>query len=343
MTGFERYRAMLCGQPVDHAPRTPILMHFAVRHVGTTYARFAADHRVLVEANAACARDFGLDQVSCISDPFRETQGLGGVVTYVEQGVPRCTAPLAQTKDLAVLARATPLTSERMRDRVQAVEMYHARFAGQYSILGWVEGPAAEGADLRGVDRFLIDLLKDPTFAGELMDRCTEVGIEFARAQVAAGADTIGVGDAIASQISPRVYETLIQPREKRLIAAIKDTGALAKLHICGNITHLLPGMVELPIDIIDVDHMVDIGAVRRRVGRRVAITGNLDPVSAIMDGTPQSIRSGLARIYEQVGNPYLVNAGCEIPGGTPGENLRALCEPLAYRADGQRPAPNYF
>jgi len=29
------------------------------------------------------------------------------------------------------------------------------------------------------------------------------------------------------------------------------------------------------------------------------------------------------------VGNPYFVNAGCEIPAGTPVENLKALCKPI--------------
>ena len=42
-----------------------------------------------------------------------------------------------------------------------------------------------------------------------------------------AGADTIGIGDAVASQVSPRLYETLIQPREKQLVTALKESGAI--------------------------------------------------------------------------------------------------------------------
>jgi uroporphyrinogen decarboxylase len=37
-------------------------------------------------------------------------------------------------------------------------------------------------------------------------------------------------------------------------------------------------------------------------------------------------------RAYESAGNPYMVNAGCEIPSGTPPENLRALCEPTLFQ-----------
>ncbi len=220
-----------------------------------------------------------------------------------------------------------------MADRIDAVRAFDAWSGGRHSILGWIEGPAAEAADLRGLTNFLMDLMDDEAYSGELMDRCVELGIDFAAAQLEAGADTIGVGDAICSQISPDLYERLIWPRQKRLFEAIRSRGGLIRLHICGNITHLLPGIAELPIDILDVDHMVDMAGARAAVGSRVALAGNLDPVAAVMNGTPDSIRAQLRKIYETVGNPLLINAGCEIPPGTSHENFRALCEPVAYEA----------
>ena len=329
MNGYARYVAMLEGRAVDFVPRTPILMQFAAEFIGSNYGEFASDHRALVRANETCARHFGMDQVSCISDPYRETEGFGGRIEYVRDGVPRCAPPLAESRDLSLLARPDPAASPRMRDRVQAAELFKARLGGEWSILGWVEGPAAEAADLRTVMNFLCDLMDDEAYAGELMDLCVEAGIRFAAAQVQAGCDTIGMGDAIASQVSPEVYERLVQPREKRMVEAIRAAGGRVKLHICGNITHLLPGIADLGVDVLDVDHMVDMAQVRRTVGGRVALAGNLDPVSAVRNGTPASIRDALRRVYESVGPPYLVNAGCEIPPGTPEANLMALCEPL--------------
>jgi MtaA/CmuA family methyltransferase len=306
-------------------------MQFAAEHIGSNYGAFASDYRVLVRANEACARDFGMDQVSCISDPYRETQGFGGKMEYVRDGVPHCTHPLEQSKDLGLLRQPDPDRSERMRDRVDAARLFRDRLAGEYSILGWVEGPAAEAADLRSVTNFLTDLMDDEPFAGDLMDLCLEVAIAFAGAQIAAGCDTVGIGDAIASQVSPDLYERLIWPRQRKLAQAIHDRGAFVKLHICGNITHLLPAIASLGVDILDFDHMVDPGRVRQAVGRDVALTGNIDPVEGICRGTPAAIQNSIRRIYGRVGNPYMVNAGCEIPANTPPENLRALCEPLPF------------
>ena len=163
-------------------------------------------------------------------------------------------------------------------------------------------------------------------------DNPGDVDLAYAQAQVRAGADTIGIGDAIASQVSRDVYEQWILPREQRLVAAIKAMGAIVRLHICGNITHLLPGITTLGIDVLDVDHLVDLGGVRKQVGSRIALAGNIDPVAGILRGTPAAIRDRIRRDYELVGNPFLVNAGCEIPPGTPPENLRALCEPIAWQ-----------
>jgi len=332
MNHYQRYVAMLGGDPVDFIPQTPILMQYAAEHIGSDYAAFASDFHVLVEANRACAQDFGIDQLSCISDPYRETAGFGSNITFVPDGPPRSTHPLRDNKDLSILATPDPLQSDRMRDRIGAAESYAEKYREEYSILGWVEGPAAEAANLRDLTPFMIDLLDDEGFASELMDLCLETAVAFARAQLNSGCDTIGIGDAIASQVDPDTYEKLIQPREKKLVKAIQDAGGYAKLHICGTITHLLPGITDLGLDIIDVDHMVNLAEVRSKLGNNVAIAGNMDPVALMRNGTPETVRDAVRKAYETSGNPYLVNAGCEIPAGTPVENLKALCEPLVYR-----------
>jgi MtaA/CmuA family methyltransferase len=334
MNSLERYLATLEGRPVDHLARVPILMQFAAEYVGSNYGAFAADYQVLTEANLVCAREFGIDQVSTISDPYRETQGYGAKIIYERNMVPHCEKhPLEDDPDLTKLTRPDPLKSERMRDRIEAVRAYHARAGGEFSILGWVEGPAAEATDLRRMDNFFMDLMDDGDYAGDLMALCVDVALDFARAQIEAGADTIGIGDAAASQVSRDLYQELILPRQQRLVRGLQQAGARVRMHICGNITHLLPGLASLDLDIIDVDHMVDLRAVRKELGTRTAIAGNIDPVAGVLRATPDAIRRTIRDCYAQAGNPFMVAAGCEIPSRTPLENLRALCEPVPYSA----------
>ncbi len=331
MTPRERYMAVLHGGRPDVLPRLPILMQFAAEHIGSNYGAFASDHRVLTEANIRCAEEFGIDQLNTMSDPYRETAGFGAPIEFPRDGVPICLKPpLEDDPDLAKLPRPDPLQAPRMRDRVEAVRAYKARAGDRFSIMGWVEGPAAEAADLRGVSNFFMDLLDDPAYAQELMARCVEAAIDFARPQAASGADTIGIGDAVASQVSAKTYESLILPHERRLVAALHEMGVRVRLHICGNTRHLLPGMATLGLDVIDIDHMVGLTEARRVLGPKVALAGNVDPVACVMRGSPERIAAAIRGCYAEAGDPFMVNAGCEIPASTPPANLSALCRPIA-------------
>ena len=333
MNSKQRYLATLENRPTDIIPRIPILMQFAAEYIGNNYAGFASDYRVLTEANIACAQDFGIDQMNTMSDPYRETQGYGAKIIYEPNVVPYCEKhPLEDDRDLDKLPRPDPMLSERMRDRIEAVRTYVGTLNDEYSIMGWVEGPAAEAADLRRLDNFFMDLIDDEEYVGRLMDTCVDVALEFARTQVELGADTIGIGDAAASQVSADLYESLILPREQRLVQGLKSMGAKVRMHICGDITHLLPGLASLNLDVIDVDHMVSLREVRARLGPKTAICANLNPVTDVLRGTPASIRAKVEHCYAEAGNPFIVNAGCEIPSATPHENVKALCEPLSWK-----------
>ena len=330
MTPRERYNAVLAGNPPDIVPRIPILMQFAAEYIGSNYGAFASDHKVLVEANLRCAEDFGMDQISCISDPYRETSGFGAEIKFHENYVPECVRPpLADTEDLSILTIPDPESAVRMRDRLDAVRLYRNKDQGKHSILGWVEGPGALSADLRGLQDFFMDMLEEPEWCGELLDICTEASIRFAVAQIKAGADTIGIGDAMCSQISTQTYESLILPRQKKLVNAIHEAGGKVRLHICGQTKHLLNGIAQLGIHILDCDSMVSMEGARQRLGNNVVIAGNLNPVEAVRFGHPEAIREGIRRCRQAAGHPFMVCAGCEVPSGTPVENLKALCEPL--------------
>lgn len=329
MNSYQRYMAMVKGEKADIVPRIPILMHFAAQHINSSYADFARDYKVMCDANRRLVEDYDFDQLDIMSDPYRETSAFGGQVTYMETTVPRCTAPLANSKDIATLLKPDPTKSERMVNAIKGIKAFKEYGYQNYSITGWVEGPVAEAADVRGIETFLMDMMDDETFACRLMDICVDAAIEFAIAQIDSGCDTIGIGDAIASQISADMYERFVFPKEKRLIRAIQDAGGLTRLHICGDINHLMPFIADLGIDIIDCDWQVDIINARKILGSKVTIAGNLDPVNDVMRSAPEKIHQSFKDIYNKIGNPYFVNAGCEIPPGTPIENFKALCQPI--------------
>ena len=336
MTGRERLLALLEGREVDCLPQMPITMMFAGDRSGVAYGKYAADYRVLVDCQIRVAEEFDFDYVSCISDPTREAADCGANVQYFDNQPPaidehgaagseeRC-ALLADKSTLATLAVPDPLGGGRMHDRVKAAAMFKQRVGDEKLIEGWIEGPCAESADLRGINTLMTDFFDDPAFVHDLFDFVLEMELRFAKAQIEAGIDIMGMGDAAASLVGPQIYEEFVLPYERKLVDGLHEMGTKVRLHICGNIGRILPDVGSLGCDMTDVDSMVSLSQAREETGPRQVLAGNIDPVGVVRNGTLESITEALAECHRQAGARYIVGAGCEVPRDTPEENLLAL------------------
>jgi MtaA/CmuA family methyltransferase len=305
-------------------------MTMAAHRIGQPLSAYYLDHRVLVAANMAVLEEFDLDIVQAISDPYRETADFGAEIEFAEDDLPLCRQPLlTEREDLDQLAAPEPGSGRRMSDRLAALQAFRAQVGGQVPIMGWVEGALAQAANLRGVMDLMKDLVRDPEWANELLTICVELEIAFAQSQIEAGADIIGLGDAVASLISPEMYRQFALPHEQRIFAAVHEMGALGRLHICGNTTHILNDMVQSGADIIDLDWMVDMGEAAECYGDKVSFCGNFDPVAVMLHGTPEQVYNAAQASMRNGGPRSFSAAGCEIPDGTPLTNLHAQSQAL--------------
>lgn len=339
MNGRERILAMLEGRPADCLPLMPITMMFAGDQSGIPYGKYTADHRLLVEAQIRTAEKFDFDYVSCISDPTREATDCGAAIQYFDSQPPaidEARALLADKKTLARLEIPDPLGGGRMHDRVKAAALFKERIGGEKLIEGWIEGPCAEAADLRGINALMTDFFDDPDFVRDLFDFVLEMELRFAKAQIEAGIEIMGIGDAAASLIGPTIYQEFVLPYERKMVDALHEMGAKVRLHICGNIGRILSGIGSLGCDLVDVDYMVPLSQARGEMGPGQVLAGNLNPVTTLRGGTPDSIAAALAECHRQAGPRYIVAAGCEVPRDTPEQNVLALRD----YARSQRPLP---
>jgi MtaA/CmuA family methyltransferase len=330
MNGRERILALIDGQPVDRTPLMPITMMFAADHIGQPYAKYATDYRVLVEGQIRTAEAYDFDYVSCISDPAREAADCGADVQIFDDQPPainEMNARLADKATLAALEIPDPISGVRMHDRVQAAALFREQTAGQQLIEGWIEGPCAESADLRGINTLMLDFYDDPDFVHQLLEFTLQMGLRFARAQVEAGVELMGVGDAAASLVGPQIYNDFIWAYEKRLVDGLHEMGCKVRLHICGNINQILEPIGRLGCDIVDLDFMVPVADARAAMGAEPVLLGNIDPVRMLRNGTPEAITAAIAQCHQEAGERYIIGAGCEVPRNTPAENLLALTE----------------
>ncbi|HUT29775.1 MAG TPA: uroporphyrinogen decarboxylase family protein [Sedimentisphaerales bacterium] len=327
MTAKERIYAIIMGDSYDRPAVTPIFMAWAANYIGRDYRDYYLDGDVLAEAQLAVTRAFNLDQISAISDPWREASAYGVEFDYPPDGI-------GKPKDTIIknggdLSRIKPLDiegAERMVQRVESVRKMAGEVGQTHSVLGWIEGPLAEYADLRGLENALMDLMDKPEMftdaAGVLVDNATA----FAAAQIEAGADMIGIGDAAASLIGANLYTKFVLPREQKLIAAIHKAGAAVKLHICGNIIGIIEHIAKTGADVIDVDWMVPLEKARQLVGPEAVLCGNFDPSAVLLQGSAEDVAEAASRCIAAGGERFFLMPGCEVPPATPEDNIRAFC-----------------
>ena len=328
MTGRERVLNFIENKPVDSLPCMPVTMMIAGDLIGEDYGKYAVEHAVHVKGQIAAAEYYDFDYVSGISDPGVEAHDWGAKIVFYDNQPPAVDEREALLADKNTLIRLTPpdpKTGKRMSNRVRVVEGLKKEVGNEKLIEGWIEGPAAEASDLRGINHLMLDLFDDSAFVTDLFEMITETAIKFALAQLDAGADIIGMGDAAASLIGPQLYGELVWPFEKKIVDAIHNAGGMVRLHICGSTGSICKDMAGLGCEIVDLDSLAPMGPGRVDSGPDQILLGNIDPVRVLRNGRPDEVRHALHECWQDAGPRLIIGAGCEIPRGTPEENIREM------------------
>ena len=217
-----------------------------------------------------------------------------------------------------------------MSDRLEAVRLLRERVGDDVPVMGWVEGAFALASVLRGDTNLLLDIHDRPEWLKELLDRLVEVGVAFARAQVAAGAHVIGLGDSMGSLVSPRQYRAFVLPYEQRVFAAVKEAGAIPRLHICGDTRHIVADMARAaPRSWTSTGWWTSAKAAEAFGPDGPAPCGNFDPVAVMLQGTPEEVEGAVRACAAAAGPRHFSAAGCEVPDRTPEANLLAHARAL--------------
>ena len=178
-------------------------------------------------------------------------------------------------------------------------------------------------------------MLTAPEAVAAILDFTTEIALRLGMWLLASGAHGLALGEATCSPnfISPKMYRSLVQPRHAWLVGQLKRVGwDVVGLHICGNIVPIVDDIIGTGVDFLDVDYQVPAATALDLSQGRVALRGNLDPSSVFRFGTVQRVRAETAALRQTVDGHagWVMSSGCDIPPGTPAENIAAFVEVAA-------------
>jgi uroporphyrinogen decarboxylase len=333
LTRTERFLRACRGEPVDRPPvwlmrqAGRYLPEYRAARTGLTFLETCQDVERAVEISLQPLRLVGTEAVILFSDIFVPVLGLGVPVDF--RPGPVVETPLRTREDVEKLRRpdaraSVPYVFEalhRLRAALEPEQVPLLGFAGApFTLAAYlVEGRGSK--DFAAVKRLMY---REPEVFGALLERLTEMTVDYLSSQIEAGAQAVQLFDTWAGLLSAADYRTWVQPLHRAIAAQLPRDRAPLILYVNG-CAHLLDMMAESGADVLSLDWRVELGPAARRVGRRTAVQGNLDPCA--LAAPPDRIAAWVRELAAagRAARGHVLNLGHGCLPETPVEGVRAF------------------
>jgi uroporphyrinogen decarboxylase len=337
----ERMRRAIQREPVDRLPTqinyTRAMGEKLAAHLGASLTELPArldNHLVRVD----------LDYSRRTSEDGRVVYDWWGVGWSTEtEGYWPADSPLAETESLVNFPWPDPHDPHLMDEAKEIV----VRKGSQYFIAPNFGFFLFERAwSLRGFETFLTDLVLNPTFAEDLLERITEIQVLLAHRFVGLGVDGGYFGDDYGAQksllFSPRTWRSLFKPRLARVFAVFRDKDLPVILHSDGDIAEILPDLVEIGTTVLNPvqPEVVDHTWLKRTFGDRLAFYGGVSTQTVLPHGTPAEVGSAVracVRTLAADGTGLVIAPSHRMTADIGMENVEALLATFAALRKGEQ------
>jgi uroporphyrinogen decarboxylase len=195
---------------------------------------------------------------------------------------------------------------------------------------------------MRGLERWFMDMMENPTFCEALIDRTAQYWVDWMTGflgQVGDLLDIIMIGDDLAGQhgplFSPKFYRKVVRPRQRRVIDTIKKyTQAKIWYHTCGDCSQYLPDLIEMGVDILNPVQIstrgMDPRVLKEKFGKDLVFWGGgIDSQHVLPFVTSDKIKEEVKKNIEilKPGGGYVFNNVHNIQADVPPENIVAMYE----------------
>ena len=191
------------------------------------------------------------------------------------------------------MLRPAPPVEDRVRNLQRFIDQARGTGVG---VAPTIFAPLTLTYEALGIDRLAYLVYDDPELVIHLLDHFTRDARAVAEAVVDLDVDFVYVADDIAFNtgpfLHPRMMEELWLPRTATIIEPLKSRGIPLAFHCCGNLTLVLPWLIELGFLAIQPVQPTcnDIYALKRQYGERMCFIGNIDVAGCLSFGTVDDV-----------------------------------------------------
>lgn len=283
---------------------------------------------------------FGSDGASLSTTLRGMAEAMGAKVKYFDNNVAQLEKPALRLRDVDSAKLVDVDKDGRLPIILEGLRLVKKRLGDKVPVSATVTGPFTVAAMALGTEHLLMGMIKHPEKVKQLLDVIVENNERYIKRLLDLEVG-IGFADPVSSTnlISPEQYKQFSLPYFKKNVDFIKKNGGGCGLHICGTSRGLWEMLCETGIGTFGLDNVEDLEEAKKVLGSTMCIQGNVPPVDVMKYGTPHDVlHSAKECIRKGFDSPkgFVLTSGCQLPVGTPAENMQALMD--AARIFGRYP-----
>jgi len=220
--------------------------------------------------------------------------------------------------------------------RYASVEKALSRYAGPFAVIVHLNDVFSLPRYLMGYENLLMAIAAEPDLVKALVDLSVDVNLAMAKEVAARGAKVVYTGDDFAGDsgplMSPGHFRELFYPGLRRVMQGFKALGLKVIKHTDGMIWPIMDMIVDSGIDCLDpIDPIagMDLEEVKRKLGSRVALKGNVDCAHLMTLGSPTEVAEATRKAL-RIGMPgggFILSSSNSIHSAVKPENYRAMLD----------------
>jgi uroporphyrinogen decarboxylase len=272
-------------------------------------------------------RILGVDAIIVFSDILIPAEAMGMPLELNDAG-PNLPSPIRSAADVANLHIFDPELKTKFLP--EAIRRIVKSVGPEVPVLGFAAAPwtlacyMVEGKTKEGFSTVKSFLYHEPETFRQLLSKIAQATIPYLRAQIDAGACAVQLFDTWCGELNLEDYENFALPAVQQIISVI--SGKVPIIYYTKASNHLMSAVARSGATVLSVDWRVDLAALRKTLGPKIALQGNVDPT--ILLGPTGKIRQATQSALSALnGIGHILNLGHGIFKQTPVENARLFIE----------------
>lgn len=308
----------------------PVMTYPGLELIHKTVMDVIKDGKAQYECINALTEKYPSAATVTIMDLSVEAEAFGSPIRFSDHEVPAVMDRIVTDEDTANSLKVPQVGDGRTNVYIEA-----ARIASQNiedrPVFGGIIGPFSLAGRLMDMTEIMVMLMLEPEMVHIVLKKCTAFLIDYAKAFKAAGANGIIIAEPAAGLLSPDMCATFSSVYLKQIVDAVQDDSFMIILHNCGNTTNLVTTMLSTGAKGFHFGNAVKMEDILPQIPEDRVALGNIDPAGTFKIGTAEEMKTKVRDLLEKMAGykNFILSSGCDVPPGTPIENVEAFYSTL--------------